>query len=234
MFSTPGSPAQFAREIVNASGRHWCAGDRGGTRLPLDLAVMPTDADGAITRPTSAGAPEEALPGALLEEGQAEARMQQLYRDYSPTLVRRLTRETGCRDLALELVHEAFARLLRMAPGRYLTIEQPEAYLRRISANLLRDRGRANAVAERSFRDLATVSNGLVDAVSALESRDTLRRLELAMAKLKPRTRAIFLAHRLDGLSYAEIAQRAGLSVKGVEKQMSKAIAKIDRYLERG
>lgn len=60
-----------------------------------------------------------------------------------------------------------------------------------------------------------------------------LRRLEAIMLKLKPRTRAIFIAHRIDGLSYAEIAERTGLSVKGVEKQMSKAIAHIDRMLDR-
>jgi len=67
-----------------------------------------------------------------------------------------------------------------------------------------------------------------------MEQRDTLRRIERAVEKLKPRTREIFLAHRVDGLSYAEIAERTGLSIKGVEKQMSKAIAKIDRMLDRG
>jgi RNA polymerase sigma-70 factor (ECF subfamily) len=46
---------------------------------------------------------------------------------------------------------------------------------------------------------------------------------------LKPITRQIFLAHRVDGYSYGEIAERTGLSVKGVEKHMSRAIAHIDR-----
>ena len=73
-----------------------------------------------------------------------------------------------------------------------------------------------------------------VDQVALLESRDTLRRLEQAIARLKPRTREIFLAHRIHGFTYAQIAERTGLSVKGVEKQMSKAIAKIDRLLDRG
>jgi RNA polymerase sigma-70 factor (ECF subfamily) len=66
-----------------------------------------------------------------------------------------------------------------------------------------------------------------------LEHRDTLRRLEAAMLRLKPKTREIFLAKRLDGMSYAEIAERTGLSVKGVEKHMSKAIAMLDRAMER-
>jgi RNA polymerase sigma-70 factor (ECF subfamily) len=56
-----------------------------------------------------------------------------------------------------------------------------------------------------------------------------LQRLELALQRLKPRTREIFLAHRIDGYSYVEIAALTGLSVKGVEKHMSRAIAFIDR-----
>jgi len=60
-----------------------------------------------------------------------------------------------------------------------------------------------------------------------------LQRVEAAVLRLRPRTREIFMAHRVEGLSYAEIAQRTGLSVKGVEKQMSKAIAALDRMLER-
>ena len=66
-----------------------------------------------------------------------------------------------------------------------------------------------------------------------LETRDMLRRVETAVLRLRPRTREIFMAHRIEGLSYAEIAQRTGLTVKGVEKQMSKAIATLDRMLER-
>jgi RNA polymerase sigma-70 factor (ECF subfamily) len=120
-----------------------------------------------------------------------------------------------------------------MAPGNLARIEQPEAFLRHVSINLLRDWGRAKALRERSQPTLELASEEQFDQVAALESRDTLRRLEHAMSKLKPRTREIFLAHRIHGFTYAEIADRTGLSIKGVEKQMSKAIAKIDRLLDR-
>jgi RNA polymerase sigma-70 factor (ECF subfamily) len=60
-----------------------------------------------------------------------------------------------------------------------------------------------------------------------------LRRLEAAMLRLRPKTREIFMAHRVHGLSYAEISERTGLSIKGVEKQMAKAIVQIDRILDR-
>ena len=189
------------------------------------LASMSLTAPGPIT----------AVPLADGEPGDAadQVRMHELYQLHSPSLVRQLTRKTGCRDLARDLTNEAFLRLLRMAPGKLGKIEKPDAFLRKVSANLLRDWGRASTLRARSKITLEIATEQYVDQVAVLESRDTLRRLELAIGKLNPKTRAIFLAHRIDGFTYAQIAERNGLSVKGVEKQMSKAIAKIDRLLDR-
>lgn len=156
-----------------------------------------------------------------------------LYREHSPRLVKQLTRATGCSDTARDLMHEAFVRLVRMGPAGLALIERPDAFLRRVSINLLKDWGRSRALAQRAQDTPDPADDLVVDQVAVLESRETLRRLEAAMAKLKPKTRKIFLAHRLEGLSYSEIARRTGLSVKGVEKQMSKAIVKIDRMLDR-
>ena len=161
-----------------------------------------------------------------------QARLSVLYREHSTRLIRHLARQTGCSEIARELVHDAFLRFLGLAPARAAGIDHPTAYLQRISTNLLRDWGRSCA-REGSSDTPQFARESVVDQVAVLESRDTLRRLEAAISKLKPKTRAIFLAHRLDGLSYAEIAELTGLSVKGVEKQMSKAIAKIDRLLDR-
>lgn len=69
------------------------------------------------------------------------------------------------------------------------------------------------------------------DMTAALEARDLLDRLQNALIQLKPKTRSIFLAHRVDGHSYNEIAKQTGLSVKGVEWHMTKAIAHLDRML---
>lgn len=54
-------------------------------------------------------------------------------------------------------------------------------------------------------------------------------RLEAAFAKLPPFTQNVFLAHRLDDLSYAEIAAITGASVRRVEREMMRAIVAIDR-----
>src|SRR3546814_17533900 len=59
------------------------------------------------------------------------------------------------------------------------------------------------------------------DNIAALEARDQLERLQASLARLSPKSRLVFLAHRRDGLSYKEIAMPEGLSEKGVQNRMS-------------
>jgi RNA polymerase sigma-70 factor (ECF subfamily) len=61
---------------------------------------------------------------------------------------------------------------------------------------------------------------------------DLLRRLEEAVASMPRKQREIFLAHRLDEMSYAEIARRTGLTVRQVERQMARAITKLCKQMD--
>ena len=217
---------------MNASG---IKGDQASVchRLPWcrDCGIFPMSPPAQGALPELRGALERAEHFACTDDV-ARKQVQELYRRHSSKLIRQLTRATGCGEVARDLVHDTFVRLMRMNPIGFARIEQPEAFLQRVSVNLLRDHGRNRVHAERARKALAVVSDEIVDQLGVLESRESLVRLERAMAKLKPKTREIFLAQRLEGLSYAEIARRTGLSVKGVEKQMSKAIAKIDRMFD--
>jgi RNA polymerase sigma-70 factor (ECF subfamily) len=152
-----------------------------------------------------------------------------LYRERAGRLIGHFTSATLDSDAASEIVHEAFARFTGLAFARRLRIGRPDAYLYRICLNLVRDLARSPGSRTRELAQLddEVSYNPLVE----LEHRDTLRRLEKAMLRLAPKTREIFLAKRLDGMSYAEIAERTGLSIKGVEKHMGKAIAAIDRAM---
>jgi len=53
---------------------------------------------------------------------------------------------------------------------------------------------------------------------------ETLRKLEAAVASMPRLRREIFLAVRLDGLTYAQIAEVTGLSVAQVERHMARAM----------
>lgn len=156
-----------------------------------------------------------------------------LYRVHGPRLLRYFSRRADRQD-AGDLVHESFVRFANSDACRERAIECPEAYLNQIATNLLRDR--AKSAVQRSLASHIAADDVPLagpDLVAALEARDKLNRLQTALMRLKPKTREIFLAHRLDGLSYKQIAERSGLSVKGVEWHMTKAIDHLDRVLRR-
>lgn len=175
------------------------------------------------------------LPGDGAVDGLEPVCLDALYRSESPRLIRSIRRRTASREEALDLVHDLFVRIARIGAARLASLDKPEAYLSRMATNLLRDRAK-KAVRNQSDRHVTVDDQSLpgTDQEKLLESRDMLRRLEAAMLMLRPITREIFMAHRLDGMSYAEIAERTGLSVKSVEKHMSKAIAQITRSRRRG
>ncbi len=157
-------------------------------------------------------------------------RLETMFREHRPRLLRFLSRRTS-NDAAEDLTQQAFARLAALDRDVIEGLESPGAYLHRTALNLLKDEAKA-AVRHAAHLHVPVDDVAIMglDQIAALEARDMLARLEAAMLRLKPRTREIFLAHRIDGYSYAEIAARTGLGIKAVEKHMSRAIAYIDGH----
>jgi len=61
-----------------------------------------------------------------------------------------------------------------------------------------------------------------------------LTRLENAVRSLPDIEREVFLAVRLDGLSYAAIAARTGRSASEIERRFAAALSAIQRTLDEG
>lgn len=158
--------------------------------------------------------------------------LDRLYRAQGPRLLRFFSRRSAPQD-ANDLVNESFLRLATSPVGRG-SVDDEEAYLQQIANNVLRNRARAAYYRTTTSLDSDdTLVHPTADLTVLVETRDELARLQAALLKLNPKTRAIFMAHRLDGATYAEIAAGTGLSVKGVEWHMSKAIALIHRTFGR-
>ncbi len=66
-----------------------------------------------------------------------------------------------------------------------------------------------------------------------IEIKEFDKKLQGAISKLPERTRTIFLMNRLDDLSYRQISENLGVSVKAIEKQMTKAIRLLHEALDR-
>lgn len=83
-------------------------------------------------------------------------------------------------------------------------------------------------VHRRKALDLKFVSNIFNDKKEEspeylLELKEFDKKLQTAISDLPEKTRTAFLLNRLDDLSYAQIADSFGLSVKAIEKHISKA-----------
>lgn len=152
-----------------------------------------------------------------------------LYQTEAP----RLRRWLGARvphDRAADLVQAAFVRLLGLGYERLARLDQPRAYLTRIAGNLMRDD--AKMAARRAVRLHVSAEDCVLpspDPTMALEARDMLNRVHVAIETLPDRTREIFMAHRFEDLTYPEIAARLGVSVKTVEKHISLALRHLHR-----
>lgn len=68
--------------------------------------------------------------------------------------------------------------------------------------------------------------------MSDVPDPELLKKLEQAVLKLPRSTREIFLAHRLDNMSYRDIAERRGLTVRKVERHMARAIYRLCKELD--
>ena len=130
-----------------------------------------------------------------------------------------------------DLVQEAWVRLACYSREQHVV--QPEAFLMRAALNLSIDahRARASRGEEVLLEDVV-----LVDASPSVEAvllaRERIARLGVCLGRLNGRTRAIFLAHRIDGMSYQQIAGAHGLSVSSVEKHIAKAMLQLTTWME--
>lgn len=143
---------------------------------------------------------------------------------------RRLAQPADAQDLA----QEVYLRLLRVDRGEAAAIADPEAYLFTVAANLAKEhavlqRRRALQVDfEQVYPDLEAPG---ADADEALDRGARERRLATALQQLPPRHRAVMLMQYREGLSYADIAQRLGVSTHMVKKYVVKALALCRREM---
>lgn len=158
------------------------------------------------------------------EKGEGAADLDEVVARFSRPL-RSFFRKRAYSDQESEdLVQEVFCRLA--ARDRSAPIEQPEAYIFQMAANLLRDRARRAATRAAMGRELAA-DGGSFEEISperVLQGRQQVQALQTALGELPEKTRIVFLLHRFEDYKYAEIAQHLGLSVSSVEKHIMAAM----------
>lgn len=145
-----------------------------------------------------------------------------LYLQHHSWVVTMLRRQLGNREQALDIAQDTFVRLLRSelpAP-----LHEPRAYLRTVASRLCLQHFRRQALERAYLESLAAVEPHHQPCeetrLLVLEALDSIGRV---LDGLGSRVREVFLLSQLDGLTYAQIAERQGLTVNVVQKAMLKA-----------
>ena len=130
-----------------------------------------------------------------------------------------------------DLVQEAWVRLA--CYEREQTVDKPEAFLMRTALNLSIDahRMRVNH-GEEVLLDEVVLIDAAPTAEAVVLARERIARLSVCLGRLTEKTRDIFLAYRVDGMSYQQIAQRHQLSIRTVEKHVAKATMQVTSWME--
>lgn len=142
-----------------------------------------------------------------------------------------LMRRGRTEDDADDLVQEAWVRLASYQRDR--VVAEPEAFLMRTALNLSIDSYRVNGSrGERVLLDEAVLVDAAPGIEATLLARERMTRLSECVGRLNSRTRDIFLAHRVDGMSYQQIARYHQVSVSAVEKHIAKATLLVTSWME--
>lgn len=138
-----------------------------------------------------------------------------------------LLRRGRTKEEADDLIQEAFLRMQEYCE-RGGHVRQPEGFLMRtvlrLASNARRDAHR-ELYSDQQVEDLVLLMDTSPTPDEVLAGDQCLERMRDALDTVSRRTRDIFFMQRLDGLSYAQIAQQTGLSISAVEKHMASALA---------
>jgi RNA polymerase sigma-70 factor (ECF subfamily) len=128
------------------------------------------------------------------------------------------------------LLHAAYLRLVRYRAQH--AVENVGAFLVRTAVNIGVDNYRHDRfIADVTPEDCGARENSpLQDEV--LAARVRLDRVREGLSRLTPRTREVFLMHRLDGMKYREIAGNLGISQSAVEKHIARAALFLTEWAE--
>lgn len=138
-------------------------------------------------------------------------------------LLRYFRKHVG-RDAAPDLVQDAFMRILRS--GAFDRIDYPRPYLLRTARNLVFERARRMAregVILYPFDETCDAAQP-PEQIRRMDELDIRRTFRPTLLAMRPRTRRIFLMSRLRQQTYCEIADELGISIKSVEKHITRAL----------
>ncbi|HEY0629402.1 MAG TPA: RNA polymerase sigma factor [Sphingomicrobium sp.] len=149
--------------------------------------------------------------------------LQQIFEENREQLLRYL-RAHGAGEAAEDLLQELWIKATATVSG---PIAAPRNYLFRAATNLMIDRRRSEAQAQRREIEWSGLADRLPGSAAndpgperELDGRRRLAVVEAELAKVPPRALSIFRKHRIEGMTQREIAGAMGLSASTIESDL--------------
>lgn len=134
--------------------------------------------------------------------------------------------------LSEDIVQEAYLRLLSFESKPGGVVNDPPAFLRRISLNLVRDHFRRAKTAPHV--ELSVTIACPKPAVDVQLERKQLVDLVFYILKAMPKLRRdVFIRRRVNGESAGEVAEALGLSPSAVSNHVARAVLDLDAAIEK-
>ena len=173
-----------------------------------------------------------------LGEGSKRARrgdlVEQLCRAYEPQLLQYLTRMLGRLDLAREVVQDTYERIHEQYKPADLMF--PRAMLYKIATNFalmrLRRTRLENSIISGGPREMEKVADEAASPDKQAMAEEINERLVQTIKELPPKLRAVLVMAHVQGISRKDIAEQLGISLKRVDKRMTKALRTLRERME--
>jgi RNA polymerase sigma-70 factor, ECF subfamily len=151
-----------------------------------------------------------------------------LFAESRHALHRYIRRFVGSSETAKEIAQEAFLRTYRES-GSVITLR---AFLFSTARNLAANDFRHRRIVERGLLVEPNVPVECESLESGLLRDERNRLVQEAIDRLPPQCRAAFTLRVFHEYSYKEVAEHLGISVKTVEKHISRAMRETNCYLK--
>ena len=175
----------------------------------------------------SAGADSALTKGGSPVDGTCEPlSIARMIRQHHPSLLCFLRRRLRVSEDADDVAQEAYVRMMQYEGSR--EIRSPASLLFRIAINVAHDLGRYQVTHKetdrRSLEDVELVCE-LPSAEREIQGRQDVELVYRAIEEMPPKCRQVFLLSRVRKMTHPEIARHCGISLKAVEKHISRGLA---------
>lgn len=151
----------------------------------------------------------------------SEGEYRQVFKDYFKSVRSFVYYRCGDVDMAEDIAQDVFVKLWETR-GK-IDKRTIKAYLYTIAQNVTINQLKRKQLMFQ-FQQKPSVDRDYDNPEKLLEMKEYQERLNRVLAMLPDGGREVFLMNRLEDMTYVEIAERLGLSVKAVEKRMSKVL----------